>query len=50
MVREAYYQLFRNDRKEDKQSYLEFSRDLLNNFSRWTFLSEKGHVKLTALV
>lgn len=35
MVPEAYHQLFRNGRKDNKQSYLEFSRDLLNNFSRW---------------
>lgn len=32
---EAYCQLFRNGRKEDEQSYLEFSCHLLDNFSRW---------------
>lgn len=34
MVPEAYRQLFRNGQKEDKRSYIEFSRDLLNTFSR----------------
>lgn len=33
MVPEA--QRFKNGKREDKQSYLEFSRDLLNAFNRW---------------
>ena len=35
MVPEAYRQWFRERRKEDKQSYLELSRDLVNTFNRW---------------
>lgn len=35
MVPEAYRQRFGNDRTEDKQSYREFSRDLLSTFNRW---------------
>ncbi|XP_030276904.1 uncharacterized protein LOC115583846 [Sparus aurata] len=35
MVPEAYRQRFRKGKKEDKQSYLEFSRDIVNAFNRW---------------
>ena len=34
-VPEAYRQRFRDGRKEDKQSYLEFSRELVITFNRW---------------
>ncbi|XP_031433188.2 fibronectin-like [Clupea harengus] len=35
MVPEAYRQRFREGRKEDKQSYLEFARELVITFNRW---------------
>lgn len=35
MVPEAYRQRFRSARKEDSQTYLDFARDLVNNFNRW---------------
>ena len=34
-VPEAYRQRFRDGRKEDKQSYLEFLRELVITFNRW---------------
>ena len=35
LVPESYRQRFRNSRKDEKQSYLEFSRELVINFNRW---------------
>ena len=39
MVPETYRQRFRNSRKDEKQSYLEFSRELVINFNRWRMAS-----------
>ena len=41
MVPKAYSQRFRKGKKEDKQSYLEFSRDIVNAFNRWKTASVK---------
>ena len=40
LVPEAYRQRFRNWRKQDKQSHVEFVRDLTTQFSRWCSSSE----------
>ena len=40
LVPEAYRQRFRNWRKQDKQSHVEFVRDLSTQFSRWCSSSE----------
>lgn len=40
MAPEAYHQLFQTIRKEDKHSYLEFSRDLWIHSNRWCSASE----------
>ena len=42
MVPESYRQRFRRGRREDKQSCLEFSRDLVNSFNRWRMASGAG--------
>ena len=43
MVPEAYRQRFREGRKEDKQSYLEFARELVITFNRWRTASSVGN-------
>ena len=40
LVPEAYRQRFRFWKKYDKQSHLEFARDLTTNFNRWCNASE----------
>lgn len=35
LVLEAYRQLFRNWRKSDRQTHVEFAQDLVVQFSRW---------------
>ena len=40
LVPEAYRQRFRSWKKDDKQSHLEFARDLTTSFNRWVNASE----------
>ena len=51
--RKAYRQHFRSWRKSEKQSYVEFTRDLTKHFNRWGFSLEvatfKGLSDLTVL-
>ena len=43
LVPEAYRQKFRNYRKQDGQTYVEFAREKQNLFERWCHSKEIGH-------